>query len=167
MHTLQQPVTAKGKGLSTWAISSIAPRIGVRETRRTLCNYMLNENDCVTALPGQKHKDIIAIADHHIDIHGSGHFKCPFPIAPFGIPYRCLQPKGMDNLLIASRAAGLSHIASGASRLQRTLITMGQAAGNAAAMAAKNKTTVNQVNTKTLQAELVKQGVDIAMPKES
>ena len=166
MHAIQQPKTANGKGMDTWTISAIAPRIGVRETRRTVCNYMLNENDCVAGLPGQKHSDIIAIADHHIDIHGSGHFKCPFPTAPFGIPYRCLQPSGMDNLMIASRAAGFSHIASGASRLQRTLITIGQAAGNAAAMTAKNKTAVNQVDVKKLQAALVKQGVDIAMPKE-
>ncbi len=162
MHTLQQPVTAQGKGLSTWSLASIAPRIGVRETRRIVCDYVLNENDCISGLPGQTHNDIIAIADHHIDIHGSGYFKCPFPTAPFGIPYRCLRPRGMQNLLIASRAAGFSHIASGASRLQRTLITLGQAAGNAAAMAAKNKCDVNQVDVKELQTALIKQGVAIS-----
>jgi len=168
MHSLQQlPANdrwagaTKGKGWSTWAISAIAPRIGVRETRRLVCNYVLNENDCVDGLPGQTHNDIVAIADHHIDIHGSGHFKCPFPKAPFGIPFRCLQPKGVANLMIASRAAGFSHIASGAARLQRTLITLGQAAGNAAAMAAAKQIRVDQVDVKDLQARLVKQSVDI------
>ncbi|MDA3924144.1 MAG: FAD-dependent oxidoreductase [Kiritimatiellae bacterium] len=105
--------------------------------------------------------DIVAIADHHIDIHGSGHFKCPFPKAPFGIPLRCLQPKGVENLMIACRAAGFSHIASGAARLQRTLITLGQAAGNAAAMAVEKNVRVDQVDVKELQARLVKQNVTI------
>jgi hypothetical protein len=169
MHAIQQlppddpwASAAGGKGWGTWAISAIAPRIGVRETRRIVTEYVLNENDCVGGLAQQKHKDIVAIADHHIDIHGkAARGPIPFPSRAFGIPYRCLLPKGMKNLMIASRAAGFSHIASGAARLQRTLITLGQAAGNAAALAAKHRIGVGQVGIGELQAKLKEQHVDI------
>ena len=157
---------AGGKGWSTWAISAIAPRIGVRETRRIVSEYVLNENDCVGGLRQQRHKDIVAIADHSIDIHGCGHLSVPFLRGPFGIPYRCLLPKAMNNLMIASRAAGFSHIASGAVRLQRTLMTLGQAAGNAAAIASKHQIGVDQVDIAELQAMLQEQRVDITTPPE-
>ena len=157
---------AGGKGWGTWAISAIAPRIGVRETRRIVSEYVLTENDCVGGLPQQKHKDLVAIADHSIDIHGRGHLSVPFLRGPFGVPYRCLLPRGMHNLMIASRAAGFSHIASGAVRLQRTLMTLGQAAGNAAAIASKRRIGVGQVDIAELQARLKEQRVDITAPPE-
>lgn len=157
---------AGGKGWGTWAISAIAPRIGVRETRRIVGEYVLNENDCVGGLRQQEHKDPVAIADHSIDIHGRGHLSLPALRGPFGIPYRCLLPRGMNNLMIASRAAGFSHIASGAVRLQRTLMTLGQAAGNAAAIASKHQMGVDQVDIAELQAILQKQRVDITVPPE-
>ena len=155
-----------GKGWSTWAISAIAPRIGVRETRRMVSEYVLTENDCVGGLGRQTHKDHVAIADHSIDIHGRGHLSVPFLRGPFGIPYRCLLPRGMHNLMIASRAAGFSHIASGAVRLQRTLMTLGQAAGNAAAIASKRRIGVAEVDIAELQARLREQRVDMTAPSE-
>lgn len=174
MHALQRlppdhpfARAANGRGWGTWAISSIAPRIGVRETRRIVGEYMLTENDCVGGLAQQQHPDIVTIADHHIDLHGqAARSPIPFNDGPFGIPYRCLQPKGMKNLLVASRAAGFSHIAAGAARLQRTLITLGQAAGNAAAIAAKQRIGVAQVDLATLKSQLKSQKVDLAARPE-
>jgi hypothetical protein len=174
MHHLQQlppnhqwASAARGKGWGTWAISAIAPRIGVRETRRFLTEYVLTENDCMGGLAQQQHKDVVTVADHHIDIHGRAHRQSiPFPSGPFGIPYRCLLLKGVKNLLIASRAAGFSHIAAGAARLQRTMITLGQAAGNAAAMASQHQITVGQVDMAELQSRLRKQQVDIVARSE-
>jgi hypothetical protein len=121
---------------------------------------MLNENDCAGGLAKQQHPDIIAIADHSIDIHGVASLQnIPFPDGPFGIPYRCLRPAGVKNLLVASRSAGFSHIAASAARLQRTLITLGQAAGNAAALAAKQRTSVSEVDVAALQSRLTAQRV--------
>lgn len=152
----------RGKGWGTWAISAIAPRLGVRETRRMVTEYVLNENDCVGGLSQQSHSDIVALADHHIDIHGSNRIPYTFPKEAFGVPYRCLLPKGLKNLLVASRSAGFSHIAASAVRLQRSLMTLGQAAGNAAAMAATQRIGVNQIDIKDLQARLRTQKVEIA-----
>lgn len=150
----------RGKGFGTWAISGIAPRIGVRETRRILGEYVLNENDCTAGVKNQKHKDTIAIADHAIDIHGrKGRHFCMS--GPYGIPFRCLLPKGMRNLMIASRAASFSHIAASSCRLARTMMTLGQAAGNAAALAVANHVDVRQVDVTTIRDKLRSQHVDI------
>ena len=149
------------KGYSTWTISGIAPRIGVRETRRILGDYVLNENDCQAGRRRQTHDDIIAINDHSVDIHGSKGRLYEMPHGPYGIPYRCLLPRGVSNLLIASRAASFSHIAASSCRLCRTMMTLGQAAGNAAALCIKHHLPTRQVDIKTLQAALVKQNVAI------
>ena len=51
-------------------------------------------------LPGrtsrnQKHKDIIAITDHAVDIHGRKGRLYEVPNGPYGVPYRCLLPRGV------------------------------------------------------------------------
>jgi len=149
----------RGKGFGTWAIAGVAPRIGVRETRRILGDYVLIEQDCQAGVKGQKHRDIIAISDHAVDIHGAKSRLYEVPNGPYGVPYRCLLPRGVANLMIASRAASFSHIAASSCRLCRTMMTLGQAAGNAAAMAAEGRVPVRQIDIAQLQARLRQQGV--------
>jgi hypothetical protein len=161
-HAIQTEAADK-KQWNTWTLSGIAPRIGVRETRRILGDYVLTENDCRAGLARQSHKDIIAIADHAIDLHGKRGQYARLD-GPYGIPFRCLQPKGARNLMIASRAASFSHIAASSCRLQRTMMTLGQAAGNAAALAVKHRITLRHMNVAELQARLQSQGVDITEP---
>jgi hypothetical protein len=153
----------RGKGYGTWAIAGIAPRIGVRETRRILGDYVLNEHDCQAGVRSQEHTDIIAITDHAVDIHGRKGRLYEVPNGAYGVPYRCLLPKGVENLYIASRAASFSHIAASSCRLCRTMMTLGQAAGNAAAMAVRGGLKTRQVDVADLQAKLVAQGVAISV----
>ncbi len=149
----------RGKGYGTWAIAGIAPRIGVRETRRIVGRYVLTEHDCRAGLGRQDHRDIIAISDHAVDIHGRKGRLYEVPNGPYGIPYRCLLTKEFDNLMIASRAASFSHIAASSCRLARTMMTLGQAAGTAAAMAASKRTSPNEIDVVRLQQTLRSQGV--------
>jgi hypothetical protein len=151
----------RGKGYGTWAIAGIAPRIGVRETRRILGDYVLNEGDCQAGVRNQKHPDIIAITDHAVDIHGRKGRLYEVPNGPYGVPYRCLLPREVENLFIASRAASFSHIAASSCRLCRTMMTLGQAAGNAAAAMVHDQLTTRQVDVGQLQKTLVGQGVEI------
>jgi hypothetical protein len=153
----------KGRGLGTWAIAAIAPRIGVRETRRIITDYVLRETDLDAGVARQGHPDVIAIADHSVDLHAPG-VEFRTLEGPFGIPYRCLLPRGVRNLMIACRAAGFSHIAAASCRLQRTLITLGQAAGNAAALAVQHHLDLRQVDIRQLQARLQSQGVELTAP---
>ncbi|NLY02052.1 MAG: FAD-dependent oxidoreductase [Rhodopirellula sp.] len=152
----------RGKGFATWAIVGVAPRIGVRETRRILGDYVLNEKDCQAGVSGQGHNDIIAISDHAVDIHGSKGRLYEVPNGPYGVPYRCLLPRGVENLMIASRAASFSHIAASSCRLSRTMMTLGQAAGNAAALAVGHRVALRQVDIGQLQSALKSQGVAVS-----
>ncbi|MCX7427913.1 MAG: FAD-dependent oxidoreductase [Planctomycetia bacterium] len=152
----------RGTGYGTWTISGVAPRIGVRETRRILGDYVLNENDCQAGVANQKHKDIIAITDHSVDIHGRKGRLYELPNGPYGVPYRCLLPRGVQNLMIASRAASFSHIAASSCRLCRTMMTLGQAAGNAAAMCVQEHAAPRELDVNKLQHALQSQGVALS-----
>ena len=154
---------AGAKGYKTWTIVAVAPRIGVRETRRIVGDYVLTEHDCRAGVRGQRHNDIIALSDHAVDIHGSKSRLYEVPNGPYGVPYRCLLPKGVENLFIASRAASFSHIAASSCRLSRTMMTLGQAAGTAAAMCVTHHVTTRRVDVRELQASLQSQGVDISV----
>lgn len=161
-HALQTGEATRQQWAS-WAISGVAPRLGVRETRRILGDYVLTEHDCRGGLRRQEHADLVAIADHAIDLHGrrGQHLRLD---GPYGIPYRCLLPRGVRNLLITSRAASFSHIAASSCRLQRTLMTLGQAGGTAAALAIRHGVDLRGVDTAELQRRLQAQGVEVGMP---
>jgi len=149
------------KGFENYVIVGVAPELGVRESRRIVGEYTLNENDILRGKGKCKHDDIIAVTDHAIDIHGASHMLHEVPNGPYGIPYRCLIPRWCDNLLVASRAASFSHIAASSARLSRTMMTLGQAAGNAAAIAIKSKRDLRNINIKELREKLAKQGVEL------
>jgi hypothetical protein len=49
----------------------MSPALGVRETHRLVGRYVLREQDLDAGLAAQDHDDIVAIADHAVDFHGS------------------------------------------------------------------------------------------------
>jgi hypothetical protein len=142
---------------------TIFPLLGIRESRRTLCEKMLTENDILRTLQDQDDPDIIAIADHALDRHGEGG-GCPEVTFPYGIPYRCLIPRGYRNLLIACRSAGFSSIAASSTRLSRTLMQLGQAAGNAVALALEGDLDLPDVPPADLRERLREEHVQLMYP---
>lgn len=146
----------------TWTIAGIAPQIGVRETRRVVCEYMLNEHDCQRGVGGQEHEDIVAITDHAVDIHGPKHRLYEVPNGAYGVPFRCLLPRNTVNLMVACRGAGFSHIAASSCRLSRTMITLGQAAGLAAAVSVRDGAPLRALDMAALRRELTAQGVELS-----
>ncbi len=131
-----------------------APMLGIRESYRVVTQYVLSEHDLVAGLAGQPHEDIIAIADHPCDIHGAGGHLASVS-GPYGIPYRCLIPKGAwENLLVACRGAGFSKIAASSCRLQRTMIQLGHAAGAAGAMSLEAGVPVDKIDVRALVSHL-------------
>jgi len=146
-----------------YRLSWVAPGLGIRETRRIVCEYMLTENDLLAGVNRQGHPDIITIADHAMDRHGEGG-GCVELDEPYGVPFRCLIPKGFKNLLIAGRAAGFSSIAATSCRLSRTMMQLGQAAGTAAAVAAELQCDLSEIPPATLRARLRGQHVQLDHP---
>jgi len=83
------------------------------------------------------------------------------PGACLQIPYRMLLPKNVEGILVAGKCA------SGASSVRGTVscMCMGQAAGVAAAIAAREGTTPRQIDVQELQDNLRQQGVILDEPR--
>ncbi|MDA1137015.1 MAG: FAD-dependent oxidoreductase [Planctomycetota bacterium] len=154
-----------------YRISWIAPALGVRESNRIIGEYVLTQSDLLAGLSGQTHSDVITIADHAMDTHGrdTGRQGCGELAEPYGVPFRCLIPKGFRNLLIACRAASFSSIAASSCRLSRTMMQLGQAAGTAAFVAKANGLDVCETPHEELRQRLREQHValDWPMPAET
>ena len=148
-----------------YRLSWIAPNLGVRETRRIVGETVLTEHDLRAGLEQQEHKDVIALADHSIDVHGAhgahGNLR-----SAYGVPYGCLIPRGFRNLVIASRAASFSSLAASSCRLSRTMMQLGQAAGTAAAIARELDVDVADVPPPALREALGRQHVQLSWPLE-
>ncbi len=140
---------------AAYEFRNVAPVLGIRESYRVVGDYVLTQRDLVVAANPPAFADIIAVADHAMDVHGSGRASmCAQVRAPYGIPFRCLVPKGKANLLVACRSASFSHLAASSCRLSRTILALGHAAGLAAAQAAKNDVAVGRVDIGAIQKEL-------------
>lgn len=119
--------------------AGVAPMLGIRETYRIKCRRMLNElalSKLVTPSNIMSLSDpldsIIAIGNHAVDIHGKSNInQANIKIVPYGIPYGCIIPFGLDNVFIACRASGFTHIAAASFRLTRNIMQIGYAAGKA------------------------------------
>ncbi len=141
-------------GFENYELVEIAPMLGIRESYRVRTRYVLVEADLAAGWNAQKHDDMIAVADHPCDIHGEGGTLSSVKTA-YGVPFRCLVPEpGPRNLLVACRGAGFSKIAASSCRLQRTMIQLGNAAGLAAAWAARDGVPVDAVDVGALTEKL-------------
>lgn len=155
-----------------------AELIGVRDSRRIVGDYLLTWHDLGS---GRKFPDAIAssaiiidLHDHHIgDREGEPvprHLwtaaRKPFGPPPgdwYDVPFRSLLPRGLDNLVVAGRCISTDYQTVGATRLIPICIQTGQAAGAAAALAARNNLTLRELEVSRLQAELLRQGADLTI----
>jgi hypothetical protein len=134
-----------------YRLKEIAPVLALRETVRVRGEYVLNQNDLIAGVGGQRHGDVIALADHCMDSHGGGGPGGELR-SPYGIPYRCLLPKGTENVLVAGRCASFSAIAASSCRLSRTMMQLGEAAGAAAHLAVARGVALREVPPADIRA---------------
>ena len=137
---LAEWMKAEVPGFENSFISCIPTQIGVRETRRIEGDYVLNQDDVIS---GARFDDAIARSAYPVDIHapsGAGLVTSEAPEDFYEIPFRCLLPRGTENLIVAGRCISATHEGHASTRLTPTCFAMGQAAGQAAALcAAQNK----------------------------
>lgn len=115
---------------------------GKRESRRYYGDVILNQND-ITA--EGRFDDIVAYGGWTMDDHfpagfyhrGHGTTYHPAP-SPFGIPYRSLYSRNIENLFCAGRCHSATHSAMSATRVMGTTSLMGQAVGTAASIAVRD-----------------------------
>jgi len=130
-------------GADNWALEWIQFLPGKRESRRFLGDHVLTQRDIEAE---GRFDDVVAYGGWTMDDHHPAGFRAArlgFPAtvfhpapSPYGIPYRCLYSRNVDNLLFAGRNASCTHAAMSSTRVMGTCVSMGQAAGAAAALAA-------------------------------
>jgi hypothetical protein len=80
------------------------------------------------------------------------------------IPYRSLLPQSIDNLIVAGRCLSAAWDALGILRIMPACVATGQAAGTAAALAAREGRPLRQVDSAELRASLVAGGAILGPP---
>ena len=131
-------------GADNWTLDWLGFLPGKRESRRFVGDHILTQND--VEAEGRHFDDIVAFGGWTMDDHfPEGFYKKqagtifhPAP-SPYGIPYRCLYSKNIDNLFFAGRNISATHTAMSSTRVMATCSVIGQAVGTAAAIAAHNK----------------------------
>ena len=130
-------------------LSYTATQIGVRESRRVLGDYVLTADKDIKE--GLMHADVIT------KCRGSSGGEQ----SVVDIPYRCIVPKIIDNLLVTGRCISLDHKAAVQVRGITTCICLGQAAGTAAALSVKGKLRPRELPIAVLQQTLKRQGANL------
>ncbi len=125
-----------------WALTWIAFLPGKRESRRYIGDHVLNQNDIEAE---GRFEDTVAYGgwsmdDHHPAGFYSARIGAPATIfhpapSPYGIPYRCLFSRNIDNLFFAGRCHSATHAAMSSTRVMGTGSVLGQAVGTAAGLA--------------------------------
>ena len=144
------------KHFTGYRIKEIFPMPGIRESWRLLGKYVLKEQDLRNGFSAELGPErTVAYADHPADLHGKSNKKGGMSMfAPYGIPYECLLPREIDNLLVACRGASFSHIALSSVRLSRTMMALGEAAGEAAVLALDQDCAPEQIDLSKLRSAL-------------
>merc|ERR1712002_1387760 len=79
----------------------------------------------------------------------------------FEVPYGCLVPPKVRNLLVAGRCVAGDRTSHAAMRNMMACTVTGQGAGVAAAISVKENVSSHDVDIQKVQKELVRQGVKI------
>jgi hypothetical protein len=119
-------------------------QLGTRGGRRVVGDYVVSEKDMKAKVP---FKDTIAVFPNMDE-------KNPLMY----MPYRCLIPRDVDNMLVACRAFSSDAVINDAFNLIHHCVCLGQAAGTAAAQSVSGGVDLRKIDTKALQASLKKQG---------
>ena len=140
-------------GLENLRVISAAGECGVRETCRIIGEITVTSDDY---LAGKVFDDAVCYAFYPIDLHQPLGIKQIFleeGVVPT-IPYGALIPRGAKRLLAAGRCIASDSDANSAIRVQAPCMAVGQAAGTAAAIAARENASVGSVPYHELKAAL-------------
>jgi len=153
-------------GFEKAELDGTADELYVRETRHIKGYYTLDINDVVF---NRDFYDRIAIGSYPVDVQATSPEDVGFvygkPVE-YAVPFRCIVPEKVDNLLVVGRSASYSHLAAGSARTIPIGMAEGDAAGVASAYSiAKNKSfaemTKSEEDIKNIQSILVSQGAYI------
>lgn len=162
VYEIMEMLKSEIDGFENCILLSTAMQIGTRESRRIegLHTLTADELKACTVFP-----DSIAVGNYDIDIHsptGGGTSHYYFPQGTYyTIPLRALLPQNIDNLAVAGRCISATHEAQASIRIMPICCCLGEAAGEAAALALDAGCILSAVPTDTLQVRLVANGARV------
>jgi len=152
-------------------VAATAPLMGIRETRRIIGDYCLTVEDYKAR---RSFPDEICRNAYFIDVHHRADQARTFkprdtehehrtmrygPGESHGVPYRCLTPRGLRNVLVAGRCISSDRATNGSVRVMPVCLATGEAAGMAAAVAGeKHQGDVHAVDADHLRKRLRDEG---------
>ncbi len=126
-------------GADNWVLEWVGFLPGKRESRRYVGDYIMTQNDVRAE---GRFDDLVAYGGWSMDDHHPAGFRHPgrptifHPApSPYGIPYRCLYSRNVENLFCAGRNISVTHAAMSSTRVMATCALLGQAVGTAASVA--------------------------------
>ena len=163
---LTEYISKNVPGLSSVVLDATAPELYIRQSRNIYGLYRLSIND---VLENRDFKDCIAMGSYPVDIQAtSQYFRGDIIGNPrlYSIPFRCLVPKEVNNLLVVGKAASFDSLAAGSARVIPVGMATGQAAGAAAALSIEKGLSFDKMSDdpnviKELQNRLNAQGMKL------
>ncbi len=157
---IHHALTVEIPGFRDSHIIRVADRPYLREGRRLIGQYQLTVDDIIAS---RKPADSIARGWYPLDLHVSdspgGNQTAPFRAGEYyGIPYRCLVARDLDNLLMAGRCISVTHEALGSTRISPVSMGLGQASGMAAALCVQKKLNPGQAPVMDVQKAILAAG---------
>jgi len=131
-------------------ILDTAPQTGTRGARRLIGEYIVTGEDFRSCT---RFEDSVAVFPR---LGRPGNAEAARHVY---IPYRALVPASTEGLLVAGRSFASDQAANNMANLIPHCIAIGQAAGTAASMAVKQGISPRQINYRSLQENLLGQGV--------
>jgi hypothetical protein len=143
-------------------ISDTAVQAGIRETRRIVGRYMLTKED---VLAGHIFDDAVCLCSWPMELWEGG-TEPQMVFLPegryYGIPYRSLLCKEINNLLVTGRAISMDHEALASARVMGPCFAEGQAAGKACTLALSSKQSFDEIAIGKLQEALAEDGARLS-----
>lgn len=130
--------------------------LGIRQTRFIDGDYVLTGRD---VLSGARFEDAVAMGVNPVvSYYGYRRF---LEHEGYEIPYRCLLPAGLEGILVAGRCISGDQAAFESYRAMSHILSIGEAAGTAAALSAWAGVTPRALDRRLLRETLILRGAEI------
>ena len=165
VHKLMEIFKQYFPGFKNSQIKTIAPQLGIRETRRIVGDFILSVEDLEE---NREFKDCIGFSMYGWDLpHPDKPSEQPFAnddVTGYKykvkkglstpLPYRIMIPRPIENLICPGRAVSVEGQVLGPVRVMAPCMAMGEASGTAAGQVINNKIPFNQVDLVKLRQKL-------------
>ena len=142
IHRISQYFIKHMPGFENAYLAKEASMLGARESWRIKGKYYMTEDDYHNQA---RFKDAVARTAWFIDAHGEKVSEKLPKGAYYEIPYRSLITNEIPNLIVAGRCISASFILQASMRIQLTCMSIGEAAGIAAAWGIKKGISPNNI----------------------